>query len=396
MPHIPIDQIEQELESIRSQQLWKNEHPLETPQGSVVRIEGRQLINFCANNYLGLANHPAVLQAAHAALDQWGYGLASVRFISGTQKIHHELEQSISNFFQTDSTILYSSCFDANAGLFETITNEQDAIISDRLNHASLIDGVRLSKAQRHIYEHLNLSDLESKLVATAGARRRIIVTDGVFSMDGDIADLQGICDLADKYRALVIVDDSHATGFLGPTGRGTPELHGVMHRVDIVTSTLGKALGGASGGFITGRREIIQLLRQRSRPYLFSNSLAPMIAATSLAILKMLEQDSSLRQQLLKNTEYARAELAKTGLSVRPGNHPVIPIMIHDAVKTQKIAADMYARGYYVVGFFYPVVPMEQARIRVQISAAHTKSQIDGLIEAFRQVFDEYHPNTA
>lgn len=374
-----------ELATIKDQGLLKKERIIDSPQGVSITVNGEQVLNFCANNYLGLANHKELITAAKNSLDTWGYGLSSVRFICGTQRIHLDLERAISRFLSTEDTILYSSCFDANGGLFETLTTDADAIFTDKLNHASLIDGIRLSKAQRLVYEHVDMADLEAKLSATT-ARRKIIVTDGVFSMDGEIAPLPTICDLAEKYEALVVVDDSHATGVLGATGRGTPEHHHVQDRVDIITSTLGKALGGAMGGFTTGRKEIIDFLRQRSRPYLFSNSLAPTIVSATMRALEVLSADTTLQEQLRTNTEYVRQGFTEAGLDIKPGVHPVIPVMLYDAVKAQTMAARLLELGIYVIGFFYPVVPMGQARIRVQISAAHTREQLDQLITAFKQ----------
>lgn len=383
-------QLRDELEQIQNDGLYKSERIIETAQGVEIVVNGKQVLNFCANNYLGLANDPFVIEQAKQALDRWGYGLSSVRFICGTQQIHKDLETAISAFLGTEDTILYSSCFDANAGLFETILKEGDTIISDKLNHASIIDGIRLSKAERLLYEHLDLNDLEKQLTAASGARRRLVVTDGVFSMDGDIAPLKELSALAERYDALVMVDDSHATGFIGPNGRGTPEHHGVQDKVDIITSTLGKALGGASGGFTSGRKEIIDYLRQRSRPYLFSNSLPPFIAATSLAIIQRLMSKNAERQQLMDNTEYFRREISKIGLTVRPGTHPIVPIMLYDATIAQSMAARLLELGIYVISFSFPVVPKGQARIRVQVSAKHTRSQLDRALDAFRQVAQE------
>lgn len=382
--------LNKELANIETQGLFKRERILSGAQGVEISVNNRTVLNFCANNYLGLSNHPELLTAAQRSIQDWGYGLSSVRFICGTQQLHKDLEQALTKFFGTDEAILYSSCFDANGGLFETITNDEDAILTDKLNHASIIDGIRLSKAQRFVYEHQDMDDLEHHLKTAQGSRRKIIVTDGVFSMDGEIADLPSICALADKYQALVVVDDSHATGILGATGRGTPELHGVADRVDIITSTFGKALGGALGGFTTGRKEIIQYLRQRSRPYLFSNSLAPVIVGTTLKALQMLAHDYTLKERLQENAAYARQGLTKAGLDIKPGSHPLIPVMLYDATKTQKMAARLLELGVYVIGFFYPVVPMGQARIRVQISAAHTRDQLDTMITAFRQAKSE------
>ena len=381
---------ERVLQEIRDAGLWKAERILESSQGAHVKVTGREVLNFCANNYLGLSSHPLVIAAARAALDDRGYGLSSVRFICGTQDRHKELEASISRFLGTEDTILYSSCFDANGGLFEALLGEDDAIISDALNHASIIDGVRLCKAERHRYKHDDMDDLEDQLVATAGKRLRMIATDGVFSMDGDIAQLDAICDLADKHDALVMVDDSHATGFVGKTGRGTAEHCGVMGRVDVFTSTLGKALGGASGGFTSGRKEIVDLLRNRSRPYLFSNTLAPPIVAGSLAAIAFLSESTALRDKLEQNTRRFREGMARAGLDVRPGEHPIVPIMLGDARVAVDMAARLLERHIYVIGFSYPVVPKGQARIRVQLSAAHSDQDIDAAIAAFTEVAKE------
>ena len=374
--------------------LYKRERVLTTPQTAHIAVAGGQkVLNLCANNYLGLADHPELIAAAHAALDRWGYGLASVRFICGTQQIHRDLEAALARFLGTDDTILYSSCFDANVGLFETLLGAEDAVISDELNHASIIDGVRLCKAQRYRYKNNNLEDLEAKLreADDARARFKLIATDGVFSMDGTIANLRGICDLADQYGALVMVDDSHAVGFLGRTGRGSHEHCDVMGRVDVFTGTLGKALGGASGGYTSGRREIIDLLRQRSRPYLFSNTIAPAIAAASLKCLELLGASTALRDKLADNTAFFRAGLAKAGLAIRPGTHPIVPVMLGDAALAQKVAARMLDKGVYVVGFFYPVVPQGQARIRTQVSAAHSREDLAFAIEKFAEVKEEF-----
>lgn len=374
-----------QLADIRQNGLYKQERIIATPQGArIAVVGGREVLNFCANNYLGLASDPRLVAAAKASYDRWGFGLSSVRFICGTQQLHKDLEAKISGFMGTEDTILYSSCFDANGGLFETLLGPDDAIISDELNHASIIDGVRLCKAKRFRYANNNMADLEEQLKAAAGARLRMIATDGVFSMDGIIANLAGICDLADRYDAVVMVDDSHATGFIGRTGRGTPEYHGVADRVDIVTSTLGKALGGASGGFTTGRREIIELLRQRSRPYLFSNTLAPSIAATTLAVLDILESSTELRDCLEENTQYFREGMRRSGFDIPAGDHPIVPIMLGDASLATRMAAKMLDEGVYVIGFSYPVVPQGKARIRVQISAAHTHDDIDTAVSAF------------
>jgi glycine C-acetyltransferase len=378
------------LAEIRDAGLWKHERVLESPQAAHIRAGGKQVINFCANNYLGLSSHPRLIAAARAALDERGYGLSSVRFICGTQDKHKELEAAISEFLGTDDTILYSSCFDANGGLFETLLGEDDAIISDALNHASIIDGIRLCKAERHRYEHDNLADLEAKLKATAGKRIRMIATDGVFSMDGDIARLDAICDLADTYNALVMVDDSHATGFVGRTGRGTAEHRGCMERVDVYTSTLGKALGGASGGFTSGRKEIIDLLRNRSRPYLFSNTLAPPIVAGSLAAVALLRESTTLRDRLEANTQRFRAGMTAAGIAIRQGEHPIVPVMLGDARLAADAASRLLDLGIYVIGFSYPVVPKGQARIRVQLSAAHTDSDVERAVTAFAKVGKE------
>ncbi len=374
-----------QLQQIRDAGLFKSERVITSPQKARVGVLSQQpVLNMCANNYLGLANHPEVVAAAREALDQWGYGMASVRFICGTQQIHKELEQKLSQFLATDDTILYSSCFDANGGLFETIFGPEDAIISDELNHASIIDGVRLCKAQRYRYKNNNMADLEEQLKQAANARFRVIATDGVFSMDGIIANLPGVCDLADKYDALVMVDDSHAVGFMGKHGRGTPEHHGVMERVDILTGTLGKALGGASGGYTSGRKEIIDLLRQRSRPYLFSNTLAPPIVAASMKTIDLLSASTELRDRLEANTKLFRDGMTKRGFQITPGVHPICPIMLGDAVLAAKMAESMLCRGVYVVGFSYPVVPKDKARVRVQISAAHTTEDLQFAMEAF------------
>jgi glycine C-acetyltransferase len=382
------DHLRTQLAGIRSAGLYKTERIITTPQDAHIRIaDGREVLNLCANNYLGLAEHPEVVAAAHAALDRWGYGLSSVRFICGTQELHKQLEAKLSEFLGTEDTILYSSCFDANGGLFETLLGPEDAIISDELNHASIIDGVRLCKAQRFRYKNNNLADLEAKLREASGARFRLIATDGVFSMDGFIADLRGICDLAEKYDALVMVDDSHSVGFMGRTGRGTHEHCGVMGRVDILTGTLGKALGGASGGYTSGRREIIELLRQRSRPYLFSNTLAPSIAGASLKVLELLSGSTALRDKLETNTKFFREAIAQVGYTILAGTHPIVPIMLGDAPLAQRVAEAMLARGVYVVGFFYPVVPQGKARIRTQISAAHSREDLEFSVQAFAEV---------
>ncbi|MGN6104406.1 MAG: glycine C-acetyltransferase [Kofleriaceae bacterium] len=376
-----------QLAEIEQAGLWKHERTITSPQAAHITTNGKEVINFCANNYLGLSSHPRVIAAARRALDERGYGLSSVRFICGTQDRHKELEAAVSKFLGTEDTILYSSCFDANGGLFETVLGEDDAIISDALNHASIIDGIRLCKAERHRYEHDNLEDLEAKLIATRGKRMRMIATDGVFSMDGDIARLDAICDLADKYDALVMVDDSHATGFVGRTGRGSAELRGVMDRIDVYTSTLGKALGGASGGFTSGRKEIIDLLRNRSRPYLFSNTLAPPIVAGSLEAIALVSESTELRDRLERNTLRFRDGMTRAGLAIRPGTHPIAPVMLGDAKLAVEMAQRLLDHGIYVIGFSYPVVPKGQARIRVQLSAAHSEGDIDRAIEAFTVV---------
>ncbi len=382
------EHLQSQLEAIRSAGTYKNERVIVTPQGTTIRVaDGQPVLNFCANNYLGLAQHPAVAAAAKAAIDEWGYGCASVRFICGTQGVHKKLEAKLSEFLGAEDTLLYGSCFDANGGLFETLLGESDAIISDELNHASIIDGVRLCKAQRHRYKNNNLADLEEKLKAAAGARFKMIATDGVFSMDGYIANLSGICDLAEKYGALVMVDDSHAVGFIGKTGRGTPEHCGVMGRVDIITGTLGKALGGASGGYTSGRKEIIELLRQRSRPYLFSNTLAPSIAGASLKVIGLLSESTTLRDKLEANTKFFREGMGKLGFNILPGTHPICPVMLGDAALAAKFADAMLAKGIYVIGFSYPVVPQGKARIRTQISAAHSRQELESAIQAFGEV---------
>ncbi|HEU4930204.1 MAG TPA: glycine C-acetyltransferase [Candidatus Krumholzibacteria bacterium] len=378
-----------ELAAIREAGLYKDEHIIETPQGASIKVAGAgaEVLNFCANNYLGLSSHPKVIEAARQALDRWGYGLSSVRFICGTQDIHKHLERTIATFLKTDDTILYGSCFDANGGLFETILTDQDVVISDELNHASIIDGIRLCKAERMRFANGDMNHLEDRLKEAANFRIRMIATDGVFSMDGHVAKLEDICNLAEKYDAIVMVDDSHATGFVGKTGRGTPEFHAVMGRVNIITSTLGKAMGGASGGFTTGCKEVIDMLRQRSRPYLFSNSLAPPIVAASIAVVGLLEESTQLRDRLEENTRYFRTGMTAAGFNLIPGSHPIVPIMLGDAKLAQDVAKDMLAEGVYVIGFSYPVVPKDKARIRVQISAAHTKPQLDRALEAFKKV---------
>ncbi|GDY20057.1 2-amino-3-ketobutyrate coenzyme A ligase [Verrucomicrobiota bacterium] len=380
--------LHQQLANIRAAGTYKRERVIVTPQGTTIRVaDGQPVLNFCANNYLGLAQHPAVTAAAHEALERWGYGCASVRFICGTQGVHKQLEAKLSEFLGTEDTILYGSCFDANGGLFETLLGPEDAIISDELNHASIIDGIRLCKAQRHRYRNNDMADLEAKLQEAAGARFRLIATDGVFSMDGYIANLAAVCDLADKYQALVMVDDSHAVGFLGRTGRGSHEHCGVLGRVDILTGTLGKALGGASGGYTSGRREIIELLRQRSRPYLFSNTLAPAIAGASLKVLELLSASPALRDQLESNTRYFREGMAKLGFNILPGTHPICPVMLGDAALATRFADAMLEKGVYVIGFSYPVVPQGRARIRTQISAAHSREDLGRALEAFAVV---------
>jgi glycine C-acetyltransferase len=377
--------LQEKLSEIEKAGLYKRERVITGPQQPEVSVKnGASVLNLCANNYLGLANHPAVVEAAQHALREWGYGLASVRFICGTQSIHKQLEDRLSSFLGTDDTILYSSCFDANGGLFETLMEAEDAIISDELNHASIIDGVRLSKAARFRYRNGDMQDLEEKLKEASGARHRLIATDGIFSMDGYAARLDKICDLAEKYDALVMVDDSHAVGFIGEHGRGTPEACGVEGRIDILTGTLGKALGGASGGYTSGRKEIIDLLRQRSRPYLFSNSVAPPIVAASLKVLDLVGQSSELRERLQENTDYFRAQMTNAGFNVLPGKHPIVPIMFGDAVVASRMAELLLGKGVYVVAFSYPVVPQGKARIRTQISAAHTRTEIEFAIEKF------------
>ena len=382
-----VNRIGKEIEEIRVSGLYKTERTITSPQGAEITVNGKTVLNFCANNYLGLSSHPRVIEAAHAAIESRGYGMSSVRFICGTQDIHKELEQKIAQFLGTEDSILYAACFDANGGVFEPLFNENDAIISDALNHASIIDGVRLCKAQRLRYEHNNMTDLEAKLKEAATLRSRIIVTDGVFSMDGTIAQLDKICDLADKYDAIVMIDECHASGFMGKTGRGTHEYRGVMGRIDIITGTLGKALGGASGGFTSGRREIIDLLRQRSRPYLFSNTLAPSIAGASIAVLNMLSETTELRDKLESNTKYFRKKITEAGFDIKPGEHPIVPIMLYDAVVAQNFAAELLNEGIYVIGFFFPVVPKGQARIRVQLSAAHEQKHLEKAISAFTKI---------
>jgi glycine C-acetyltransferase len=379
------------LDSIQEEGLYKNERVISSPQSAHIKAAGKEVLNMCANNYLGLADNKEIIEAARQSYEEWGYGLSSVRFICGTQEIHKELEKKISEFLGTEDTILYTSCFDANCGLFETILSEEDAIISDELNHASIIDGIRLCKAQRFRYKNNDMADLEEKLKEAASTRIKLIATDGVFSMDGFIANLKGICNLADKYGAMVMVDDSHAVGFMGKHGKGTHEYNDVMGRVDIITGTLGKALGGASGGYTSGRKEIIDLLRQRSRPYLFSNTVAPGIVAASIKVLEMLSSTTHLRDKLEENTKYFRENIKKAGLNIKDGVHPIVPIMLGDAVLAQKVAVRMLEKGVYVTGFFYPVVPKGTARIRVQISAAHTKADLDFAVKAFKEVKEEF-----
>ncbi|WP_026998584.1 glycine C-acetyltransferase [Eisenibacter elegans] len=383
--------LEKELAEIREAGLYKSERIITSDQKASIDTQNAgAVLNFCANNYLGLANHPRVIAAAKQALDSHGFGLASVRFICGTQDIHKELEQRIAEFMGTEDTILYAAAFDANGGVFEPLFGPEDAIISDELNHASIIDGVRLCKAQRLRYKHNDMADLEAQLQAAAGARHRIIVTDGVFSMDGTIAQLDKICDLADRYQALVMIDECHSSGFMGKTGRGTHEFRNVMGRIDIITGTLGKALGGASGGFTTGRKEIIEMLRQRSRPYLFSNTLAPSIVGASLEVLKMLSETTALRDKLEENTRYFREKMTAAGFDIKPGEHPIVPIMLYDAPLSQQFAEKLLAKGIYVIGFYYPVVPKGQARIRVQLSAIHEREHLDQAIQAFTEVGKE------
>ncbi len=384
-------ELEETLDEIREAGLFKTERVISSPQGADIRVGENDVINFCANNYLGLSSHPQVLEAARKALDEWGYGMSSVRFICGTQEIHKELEARISDFLETDDTILYAACFDANGGIFEPLLGPDDTIITDELNHASIIDGIRLCKARRFIYRHSDMADLELKLQDTQGSGRCLIATDGVFSMDGDIARLDEICNLADRYGSMVMVDDAHATGFLGDSGRGSIEHKDVMGRVDIITGTLGKALGGASGGFASGRREIIALYRQRSRPYLFSNSVAPPIVGASIAIIDLITKTTEFRDRLMENTSYFREKMTEAGFDIKQGVHPIVPIMFgrfeNDAKLSQDFAADLLDEGIYVIGFFYPVVPRGAARIRVQLSAAHTREHCDRAIEAFTRV---------
>jgi glycine C-acetyltransferase len=382
-----VSRVREELAEIENAGLFKRERIITSEQGPEITVNGKQVLNFCANNYLGLSSHPKVIEAAHKAIDTHGYGMSSVRFICGTQDIHKELEQKIATFLGTEDTILYAAAFDANGGVFEPLFGENDAIISDALNHASIIDGVRLCKAQRFRYEHNNMDDLEAKLKEAAGCRSRIIVTDGSFSMDGTIAQLDKICDLADKYDAIVMIDECHSSGFLGKTGRGTHEYRNVMGRIDIITGTLGKALGGASGGFTSGRKEIIEMLRQRSRPYLFSNTVAPSIVGASIAVLDMLTETTQLRDKLEANTKYFRSKMTEAGFDIKPGDHPIVPIMLYEAVVAQDFAARLLNEGVYVIGFFFPVVPKGLARIRVQLSAAHEQEHLDKAIAAFIKV---------
>jgi glycine C-acetyltransferase len=382
-----INRIAQELNEISAAGLFKSERIITSEQGAEITVNGKTVLNFCANNYLGLSSHPKVIDAAKKYVDYRGFGMSSVRFICGTQDIHKELEKKIADFLGTEDTILYAAAFDANGGVFEPLFNEEDAIISDALNHASIIDGVRLCKAQRFRYEHNNMEDLKSKLKESAGCRSRIIVTDGSFSMDGTIAQLDKICDLADQYNAIVMIDECHSSGFLGKTGRGTHEYRNVMGRIDIITGTLGKALGGASGGFTSGRKEIIEMLRQRSRPYLFSNTLAPSIVGASIAVLDMLSETTELRDKLEFNTKYFRSRMTAAGFDIKPGDHPIVPIMLYDAVLAQQFAAKLLEEGIYVIGFFFPVVAKGQARIRVQLSAAHEQHHLDKAIAAFTKI---------
>jgi glycine C-acetyltransferase len=382
-----LQRISAELDDIRSAGLYKTERIITSAQGAEIMVNGKKVLNFCANNYLGLSSHPKVMEAAGKYINSRGYGMSSVRFICGTQDIHKELEAKLSAFLGTEDSILYVAAFDANGGVFEPLFNENDAIISDELNHASIIDGVRLCKAQRFRYKHNDMADLEDKLKAASGTRSRIIVTDGSFSMDGTIAQLHIICDLADKYDAIVMIDDSHSSGFLGKTGRGTHEYRGVMGRIDIITGTLGKALGGASGGFTSGKKQVVEMLRQRSRPYLFSNTLAPSIVGASIAVLDLLSETTELRDKLEYNTRYFRDKMTAAGFDIRPGDHPIVPIMLYDAVVAQDFASRLLEEGIYVIGFFFPVVPKGLARIRVQLSAAHEQRHLDKAIEAFTRV---------
>ena len=382
--------LHKELQEIKDAGLYKQERIIESEQGAEIIVNGKKVLNFCANNYLGLSSHPKVIEAAHKTIDKRGYGMSSVRFICGTQDIHKELEEKLAKFLGTEGTILYVACFDANGGVFEPLLGEDDAIISDELNHASIIDGVRLTKSRRARYKHNDMTDLEAQLQANMDARTRVIVTDSVFSMDGTIAQLDKICDLADKYDALVMIDESHSSGFMGKTGRGVHELCGVMGRIDIITGTLGKALGGASGGFTSGKQEVIDMLRQRSRPYLFSNTVAPAVVGASIAVLDMLSETTALRDKLEDNTTYFRSKMTEAGFDIKPGTHAIAPIMLYDAPLAQQFAAKLLEEGIYVIGFFYPVVPKGQARIRVQISAAHERHHLDKAIEAFIKIGKE------
>ena len=391
------EDLTKEIQSIHDAGLYKAERIIMTPQGAAIEVKGgKEVLNFCANNYLGLSSHPKVIEAARKTLDEWGYGMSSVRFICGTQDIHKILEQKISAFLQTEDTILYAACFDANGGAFEPLIGAEDAIITDQLNHASIIDGIRLCKAQRLIYKHADMADLEEKLKETQGVRYRLVATDGVFSMNGNIAKLDEICELTDKYDAMIMIDDAHSTGFLGKTGRGTPEYRGVMGKIDIITGTLGKALGGASGGFISGRKELIELYRQRSRPYLFSNTLAPVVVGASIAVFDLLSETTELRDKLEDNTKYFREKMTEAGFDITPGVHPIVPIMLgkfeNDAKLSQDMARDLLEDGIYVIGFYYPVVPRGQARIRVQLSADHEKHHLDKAIEAFTKIGKKYN----
>jgi len=380
--------VQKSLEEIQEAGLYKNERIITSPQGAEIEVAtGEKVLNFCANNYLGLANHPRIIEAAHETLDRWGFGLSSVRFICGTQKVHKDLEHKVSEFLGMDDAILYAACFDANGGVFEPFMNKETAIITDALNHASLIDGIRLTKAQRFIFKHADMQDLEEQLKTAQSMKTRMIVTDGVFSMDGDIANLPAICDLAEKYDALVLVDDSHASGFIGKTGRGTHEHHQVMGRVDLITTTFGKALGGASGGCVAGHKEMIEMLRQKSRPYLFSNSLAPVVAGTTIAVLDMLTETTDLRDKLEKNTAWFRSRMTALGFDIKAGVHPITPIMLYDEKLAHKMADELLKEGIYVIGFSYPVVPKGQARIRVQISAAHEKEHLEKAVAAFEKI---------
>ncbi len=386
-----------QLSEIKNAGLYKEERYIVTPQSAEIKVEyppgteSKEVLNFCANNYLGLSSHPELIKAAKKGLDTHGYGMSSVRFICGTQDIHKILEKKISEFLMTEDTILYSSCFDANGGLFETLLSEEDAVISDELNHASIIDGIRLCKAERHRFKHGDMKDLEEHLIQTRSKRLRMVATDGVFSMDGDIAKLDEICGVAEKYDALVMVDDSHATGFLGKTGRGTHEYRGVMGRIDLITTTLGKAMGGASGGCTSGRKELIEILRQRSRPYLFSNTVSPVVISASIVAIDLLTKSTGLRDKLEENTKYFRTRMTEAGFDIKTGVHPIVPIMLYNAKLAQDFARDLYDEGIYVIGFFYPVVPKGEARIRVQISAVHEKGHLDKAIEAFKKVGEKY-----